>query len=248
MERRALIKNIAAGIVAGMAPSAAWAAGKKDEINSITELGRTILFQGDSITDAGRQRGASGPNHREGLGRGYVFHLAGMLLKDSPHKELELYNRGISGNKVFQLAERWGADCLDIKPDVLSILIGVNDFWHTLSNSYNGTAAVYERDFRKLLDNTMEKLPEVKIIIGEPFIVKGGTAITAQWYPAFKDYQEASFNIARDYNCAFVPYQAYFDQALEEAPAAFWCPDGVHPSIAGAALMAEAWYNTYRKI
>ena len=208
----------------------------------------TILFQGDSITDAGRNRGRYYANDPGGLGSGYVFQIIAELLGSNPGKDLKFYNRGISGNKVFQLADRWDDDCLYLKPDVLSVLIGVNDFWHTLSNNYAGTAKTYNEDLRNLLDRTKKQLPDIKLIIGEPFAVKGGRAITPQWDKDFPDYQKYAKAIAKDYNAAFIPYQDVFDKALKIAPASYWCPDGVHPSIAGAYLMKNAWLEAFDKI
>ena len=109
--------------------------------------GDTILFQGDSITDAGRKRDDSAANSDVAMGRGYAWLAAAQLLIEKPDAGLKIFNRGISGNKVYQLAERWQADCLDLKPNVLSILIGVNDFWHKKKHNYDGTLEKYEGDF-----------------------------------------------------------------------------------------------------
>ena len=208
----------------------------------------TILFQGDSITDAGRNRGRYYANDAGGLGGGYVFQIIADLLGSNPNKNLKCYNRGISGNKVFQLADRWEDDCLNLKPDILSILIGVNDFWHTISSNYKGTAKTYNEDLRKLLDRTKKQLPDIKLIIGEPFAVKGGSAITSQWNKDFPDYQKYAKQVAKDYGAAFIPYQEVFDKALKVASVSYWCPDGVHPSIAGAFLMKNAWLDTFNKV
>ncbi len=204
----------------------------------------TILFQGDSITDAGREKANYYANDAAGMGRGYVFQIVSHLLGTQPEKDWKYYNRGISGHKVFQLANRWDDDCLQLKPDVLSILIGVNDFWHTLNN-YKGTVAGYEADFRKLLDRTLKALPNIKLIIGEPFAVKGGSAIDDEWFPEFPKYQQSARKVAADYKAVFIPYQQIFDDALQLAPAVYWCPDGVHPSMAGGYLMKEAWIKAF---
>ncbi|MBX2816934.1 MAG: SGNH/GDSL hydrolase family protein [Saprospiraceae bacterium] len=203
-----------------------------------------IVFQGDSITDAHRDKARYYANDARGMGNGYVMLTAAELLGTEAAQDVKIYNRGISGHKVFQLANRWDIDCLSLKPTVLSILIGVNDFWHTLDWNYDGTAKVYERDLRALLQRTKEELPDVKLIMGMPFAVKGGTAITSKW-DAFTAYQDACQEIALDFNAAIVPYQRIFDEALDEAPVSYWCPDGVHPSMAGAYLMKEAWMRAY---
>ncbi|GAA0546765.1 SGNH/GDSL hydrolase family protein [Chitinophaga japonensis] len=200
-----------------------------------------VLFQGDSITDAGRKRSEMEPNNTGALGHGYAFLAAASLLEQHAGKNLKIYNKGISGNKVYQLAERWDADCLDLKPDVLSILIGVNDFWHKLNGNYDGTIQKYRDDFKALLTRTKEKLPNVQLIIGEPFAVTGVKAVDDRWYPDFNEYRQAAREIAASFNAVFIPYQSVFDKAQKTAPGAYWTGDGVHPSIAGAALMAEAW-------
>lgn len=209
----------------------------------------TILFQGDSITDAGRNKAHYYPNQDWGMGHGYVYQIVSSLLANNPTSNLHCYNRGISGHKVFQLANRWEDDCLQLHPDVLSILIGVNDFWHTLSHNYKGTAKSYEEDFRKLLNRTMQELPGVKLIICEPFVLKNGTAIKEkEWFPAFMDYQTAARNIASEYRTHWVPFQKVFDEAVEIAPVSHWVPDGVHPSMAGGNLMAKAWLEVFNKM
>jgi len=210
----------------------------------------TILFQGDSVTDGGRKRDSYYANNTwGGLGSSYVFPVVSELLGSNPTSNIRCYNRGISGNKVFQLSNRWEEDCLQIRPDVLSILIGVNDFWHTLSHNYKGTAKSYEDDFRKLLDRTRKELPDVKLMICEPFAIKGGTAIDEEkWFPAFMAYQNAAKKIASDYNAHWVPFQKTFDNALKIAPVYYWCADGVHPSLGGGELMAKTWLEIFGKI
>ena len=200
----------------------------------------TILFQGDSITDCGRSRETQDiANNQSQIGSGYVLFTSADILANHADKTLKIYNRGISGNKVFQLAERWQKDCLDLKPDYLSILIGVNDFWHTKSGGYQGTLEIYESDYRKLIEDTKKALPHIKIIICEPFIIHGGKALDETWEPAFAPYRKAAKKLAKDFELTFVPFQSVFNEALKKAPASYWGEDGVHPSIAGAQLMAQ---------
>lgn len=210
------------------------------------EKNDVILFQGDSITDWGRNKETQEYNTTNNLGSGYPLQTAGQLLLENPEKALKIYNKGISGNKVFQLADRWDADCLQIKPNVLSILVGVNDFWHTLLNGYKGTIDTYITDYHKLLKRTMEALPDVKLIIGEPFALKGVKAVNDQWYPTFDLFRKAARDIAAEYDVPFIPYQSVFDKATELAPASYWSIDGVHPTVAGCALMARAWMETVK--
>ena len=207
--------------------------------------GNIILFQGDSITDAGRNREDEAvPNSQSALGMGYALFAAASLLANYPDKDLNLYNRGISGNKVFQLAERWEKDCLSLQPDILSILIGVNDFWHTKTGGYKGTVETYATDYQKLILQTKKALPKVKIIILEPFIIRGGSALDNTWENDFAPYRNAAKKVASDNKLIFIPLQSVFNEALKYAPAAYWGKDGVHPSIAGAQLMAQAWLKT----
>lgn len=205
-----------------------------------------ILFQGDSITDAGRKKDDAAFNAAAALGSGYSMIAASDLLFKYADKNLKIYNRGISGNKVYQLAERWEKDCLDIKPNVLSILIGVNDFWHKILGRYDGTIDTYRKDYRTLLDRTKQKLPDVKLIIGEPYAVNGIKAVDDKWYPEFNEYRAAAKEIAGSYNAVFIPYQAIYDKAQKEAPGVYWTADGVHPTLAGANLMAHAWMEAVK--
>lgn len=206
----------------------------------------TILFQGDSITDAGRSKKNHNPNDPSALGRGYPVLAAGQLLAEPTGKNLTIYNRGISGNKVYQLAERWDQDCLDLKPDILSVLIGVNDIWHTLVRDYKGTVETYEQGFNALLARTRTALPNVKLVVCEPFVLKYG-AVDDSWFPEFDRYRAAALRVAQKAQAIFIPYQDIFNQALEHAPAGHWLRDGVHPTLAGASLMAQAWIKTVKE-
>ena len=242
--RRNFLKNSSLiGIGTLAIPELVSAAFKEQRIKKRCTISKddVILFQGDSITDSGRKKDSADANNASALGNGYAMIAASTLLYKYAGKSLKIYNRGISGNKVYQLAERWDKDTLDIKPNVLSILVGVNDFWHTLTNNYKGTIKTYNDDFRALLDRTKQKLPETKLIIGEPYALTGIKAVNEKWYPAFNDYRNAAREIADDYDAVFIPYQTVYDKAQESAPGVYWTGDGVHPSLAGAHLMAHAW-------
>src|SRR5690606_25319787 len=161
-------------------------------------------------------------------------------------KQLTIYNKGISGNKVHQLAARWEEDCIALKPRVLSILIGVNDYWHTLTGGYEGTLQVYRDDYRKLLDRTLAALPQVKLVIGEPFAVNNVKAVTDEWFPTFDGYRHAAQEIANEYKAAFIPYQRVFDEGSKRVAPEYWTNDGVHTTLAGAQLMATAWLEAVK--
>lgn len=213
---------------------------------SIFEKGNVILFQGDSITDAGREKKKELPNNAGSFGGGYAFLAASHLLNELPEKKLSIYNRGISGNKVFQLADRWQKDCFDLKPDVLSILIGINDYWHYRNGKYDGTIETYKNDYRKLLEQTVKKLPNVKLVICQPYAVPGARVVDDSWIKPVSEFQEAAKVLANDFNTLWVPFQHVYDEAVKHAPAKYWTADGVHPAMPGAALMAEAWLKVVR--
>ena len=203
----------------------------------------TVLFQGDSITDANRRRGRKGPNDPAALGHGYVFHAAAELMRRYPGLDLQVYDRGISGDKVHQLADRWQRDCIDLKPDVLSILVGVNDYAHAFFHGYGGTLADYQRDYDILLERTRARFPDVKLILGEPFLLEAGD-ITDSHVEGLTAYRDAARALTDKYSAIWVPYQQAFNDALNDAPSEYWAPDGVHPTLAGHMLMARTWLNT----
>jgi lysophospholipase L1-like esterase len=202
-----------------------------------------VLFQGDSITDTGRNREKAGDaNSADAMGKGYAWMAASQVLVERPGDGLKMFNRGISGDKVWQLADRWQADCLDIKPNVLSILVGVNDFAHVHKWKGEGSVAKYEGDYHALVERTKKALPTVKIIICEPFILQAG-GVDESWKPGFAEYRAAAKRVAENAGARFVAFQTMFDRAVKFAPPVAWAPDGVHPSTFGYALMARWWLS-----
>lgn len=242
------VKSAAAGAAALLIPEMAGAVRSKYSPSGVVNApngGAVVLFQGDSITDAGRNRSLEDRvNDFEMLGRGYPLYAAAGLLAARPDRDLRILNRGISGNRVPDLDKRWERDCIDLKPDLLSILIGVNDYGHTRGSNYDGTAERYLSEYRRLLERTRKMLPGTKIVICEPFLIHGGTVLDDSWEPAFAGYRRVAALLAAEFNAGFVPFQEVFNAALEKAPAGYWGADGIHPSTAGAVLMAEAWLKT----
>src|SRR5213593_4881135 len=202
--------------------------------------GSVVLFQGDSITDAGRDRGVAGPNSAGALGSGYPLLVAAAALAARPDRGLRFYNRGISGNKVPDLAARWATDTMALVPDVLSILIGVNDFWHKLSSGYTGTVEDYERQYAALLEETRRALARVRLIVLEPFVLRCG-AVDDRWFPEFDERRAAAERVAQHAGANFVPLQPVFDDLSRRRVPAYWAADGVHPTPAGHAVIAERW-------
>ncbi len=208
------------------------------------EKGASVLFQGDSITDMGRGRTLD-PNHL--LGHGYVFLVCAEEAAAFPERAVTFINRGISGNETGQLAERWKADALDLKPDVLSILIGVNDLNHALKGKGRFPMDKYERAYDKLLAAAVAAVPGVKLILGEPFYAVGD-ATAVRWEEreaAMAGMRAVVERLGAKYRAAVVHYQKMFDAAAERAPAPYWIWDGVHPTFAGHQLMAGEWRRAY---
>lgn len=203
----------------------------------------TILFQGDSITDCGRSReAAAAPNDLLGLGQGYAMMAAAELLSTRPADCLRVFNRGVSGNRVVDLYARIQGDILNLKPDVLSILIGVNDTWHGKNPDWSNGVAIpkYERIYRDLLNEVREALPNVKFVLCEPFVLRCGV-VRDDWVGEIDGRRAAVAKLAKEFGAVLVPFQSMFDEAINQAPPEHWAADGVHPSAAGHLLMAKCW-------
>lgn len=200
-------------------------------------MSRVILFQGDSITDCGR------PRDYEGMGGGYPLVIAAKLSEQLAHKQPKFYNRGISGNRVSDIAARWNEDVYYLNPNLLSILIGVNDAWRIISKLPHGTKDRFARTYRQLLVETIEEIPNCAIVLIEPFILKTTEMAEdwEQWTELLTAYRAEVKALAEEFNLVFVPLQDVFDKACEIAPAEFWLFDGVHPSPAGHQLIANEW-------
>lgn len=198
-----------------------------------------VLFQGDSITDGNRGRSAD-PNHI--LGHGYVFLIASTYGATYPELNLTFLNRGISGNKVTDLEKRWQADTLDLKPDLLSILIGVND-------NRNVPLDQYEEIYDRLLTQTRAANPDIRLVLCEPFTLPVGNVTTNwdSWLEGIKKRQEIVAKLAQKHHAALVHFQRAFDEACKRAPANYWIWDGVHPTYSGHQIMAEEWERAVRE-
>lgn len=205
---------------------------------------KTILFQGDSITDAGR------PKDRDtDLGHGYAALVAAALGCECPG-EYVFYNRGVSGNRVTDLYSRIKRDILNLKPDVMSILIGVNDVWHEYDgNGGNGVdAEKYYKIYAMLIEEIQEALPDTEIMILEPFVLQG-TATNNNWddfYSEVRKRAEKAAQIAEKYGLMFIPLQAQLDAAAQKVPEGYWLADGVHPTMAGHELIKREWLNAFQ--
>ena len=190
-----------------------------------------ILFQGDSITDCGRDR--DDPN---GLGDGYVNLITETVADMYSQTNLKFINRGISGDKIRDLQLRWDADCISLKPDILSILIGVNDTLIT-------PAELFEEEYRMLLKRTSETL-DSKIILCEPFLLLGDSN-------AYRDDLNPKIEIvhklSEEFSTHLLPLDKIFRESCSLNPPEYWAPDGVHPTPAGHALIAKSWIEYVEK-
>ncbi len=204
-----------------------------------------IEFFGDSITDAMRNRENLG--HFSAMGMGFVRQIAGNLIAENPEK-YEIINRGISGNRIVDLYARIKADCWNLEPDVLSILIGVNDVWHEINYQNGVDVERFEKVYDMLLSDTQKRLPNTKIILCEPFVLLGSA--TEERYEEFltvKEYAKAVKRLAEKYNLPFLPLQEKFDEAAKKHEARLYLADGVHPNIAGATLIANEWLKLFQE-
>lgn len=202
--------------------------------------GSRILFQGDSITDGKRGRNAD-PNHI--LGHGYVFIIAARHGAAFPKAKLDFVNRGVSGNTAPNLEQRWKKDALDLKPDLLSVLIGVND------NGKGVSMEEYERAYDKILTDARAANPKLKLVLCEPFGLPVGkrAANWETWFAGIKQRQKITARLAKKHGAALVRFQHAFDNAIKRAPADYWIWDGVHPTYRGHQIMADEWERAVRE-
>jgi lysophospholipase L1-like esterase len=200
-----------------------------------------ILFQGDSITDAFRKPEEINPAFQ--LGNGYAFLVAAKLGARHPERRFEFLNRGVSGHTVQDLENRWQADTLDHLPDLLSLLIGVNNIIIRQNGSKDIPDAEVLDSYRRMLGQMRARNPRIRFLLMEPFLLEAGD-VTAAWKTALKPIQEGVATIAQEFEAPLIPLQGIFDKALSLAPAAYWAYDGIHATHAGKQLIADAWLET----
>lgn len=214
-------------------------------------MSKVILFQGDSITDCGRVREGG-----TDLGGGYPRLVASTLGFDNVN-EYEFINRGISGNRIVDLYARIKSDIINLKPDYMSILIGVNDTWHEIGAQNGVSTEKYEKIFDMLLTEVKEALPNIKIMIMEPFVLEG-TANTAteklpnRWELFKSDvllHADAAERTAKKHGCNYIKLQKLFDDAAKKSGANnYWLRDGVHPTNFGHELIKREWLKAFEEI
>lgn len=201
-----------------------------------------ILFQGDSITDAGRSR-----ENDTNIGTGYPLLVKAALGLENPGK-FEFVNRGVSGNRVVDVYARIKRDIININPDVMSILIGVNDVWHDFSDSPNGVdSQKFYKIYDMLISEIKTALPQIKIMIMEPFVLRG--TATEDKLEAFaaevRKRADMAKKISEKYNLPYIKLQEGFDALAKEADESYWLVDGVHPTPMGHEYIKNQWIKKF---
>ena len=206
---------------------------------SLFKKGGLVLFQGDSVTESGRDK-----NEPKDLGWGYPFKISCFFRDKMAELGLSFLNRGVSGDRAADLSARWDCDCIGLKPDVVSILVGVNDCWHRFRfKMENMPVEVFEKHYREILEKTKDKLPETKIVLLEPFIIPDfdKDSETLVWREDLDPKIHAIRRLAYEFDAAYIPLDGIFAAgAVEAGPDAF-AADGIHPTSLGHALIADAW-------
>lgn len=214
-------------------------------------MAKVILFQGDSITDSGRDRN----NDFYNLGFGYPTLVKAELGCKYPN-EYEFHNKGVSGDKIFNVYARSAMDIFNINPDYMSILIGVNDVWHGLDIGRNTGTERFEDVYDLMIRDIMKTMPQTKLMIMEPFALKGTATDNTETQPdrlekflgKTKEAAAAAKRIAEKYNLVFIPLQSVFDEACKIAPENYWLIDGVHPTAMGHNLIKTEWIKAFESI
>ena len=198
-----------------------------------------LLFQGDSITDAFRDPAEINPAFQ--LGNGFVFLIASRLGLEQPGR-FEFLNRGVSGNSVKELLARWDADALGLKPDAISLLVGVNE----TIRAFRGEPSLNEEEFQKgirlLIDRTLAAPDAPRLMVLEPFLLLADE-VTPDWQAHLKIRQKILCDLCAEFDIPFIETQKNFDERLCQAPPAYWAYDGIHPTHAGFALLASIWLD-----
>ena len=204
-----------------------------------------IVFFGDSITDAGRNREVDHTIYA--YGNGFVKFITGDLMAENP-VDYEIYNRGISGNRIVDLYARIKADVWNLQPDVLSVLIGINDVWHEIGKQNGVDVVRFEKIYRLMLEDTLERLPNVKLILCEPFVLVGSaTAENMSQFLEVKQYAKVVERLAKEFGAYFLPLQEDFERMAKAYSPKLYLMDGVHPNTAGAKLVADKWLALFKK-
>ena len=212
-------------------------------------MGKTILFQGDSITDGNRLKDNDWDlNHQ--MGHGYAYIVNGTLGAKYPEKNLKFINKGISGNKASDLYARWIEDAINIKPDILSVLVGINDCEQFRLCGCSSDSVRFEKTYRLMLDDMLKYNPDVKIVLMEPFGLPVGERKDnfSEMYAILKGYQDATKRVAEDYGAIFIPLQEKFNDLSAKYSPDYWSWDGIHPTVCGHQIVADEWMDKCKEL
>ena len=201
---------------------------------TIIDNNAVVLFQGDSVTDCGRDYLNKGS-----LGTGYAFITAAEMGRKYPNKKIEFLNRGVSGNRVIDLNRRWEEDCLRLNPTWVSLYIGINDVWRRYDDHDLTSVEEFYEGYRKLIERTHEHT-DAKLILVEPFCLPIPEDRKA-WREDLDPKMQAIRELAREFHTLYVPLDGLFASVSTQIDPAHWAEDGVHPTPAGHALIAKAW-------
>lgn len=213
-------------------------------------MAKRILFQGDSITDCGRDR-----NNFYGMGVGHPLLIKAALDVDHPN-EYECINRGISGNRIVDVYARIKIDLINLAPDYMSLFIGVNDVWHEIGSQNGVDTAKFEKIYTMLLDEVKAALPNLKLFLIAPFVVEGEATRAIEEMPdRFERFRTgvdekigAVKRVAEKCGVPCLELQPLFDEACKVAPPEYWTVDGVHPTAAGHELIKREWLKVFKAI
>ncbi|MDI6618866.1 MAG: SGNH/GDSL hydrolase family protein [Clostridiales bacterium] len=201
------------------------------------EKDSVVLFQGDSVTDAGRKYDVP-----DDLGPGYPLFTASLFTALYPELRVKFINRAVSGNRVKDLKSRWKKDCLDLNPSIVSILIGINDTWRRYDSNDPTSAEMFEETYRDILNQVRDNT-SAKIVMLEPYLLPVRKE-EETWREDLDPKIQVVRKLAKEFGAVFIPLDGIFAQASTHVRYETWSLDGVHPTAAGHALIAENWLKT----
>jgi len=214
--------------------------------NLLEQYRLRILFQGDSITHGGR---SNNDDWNHVMGHGYAFTITARIGADYPLQEFQFWNRGVSGDRVSGIYNRRQSDIFDLKPDVLSLLAGVNHVGRLIAGDSDETAEKFAWEYSVLLKSVRETLPDTLLVMCEPFILPVGP-VKEKWHiwsDEIKKRQAVVRQLSAQFGTIYVPLQHIFDSVSDQPRPEYWIWDGVHPMPAGHELIARAWMQAVFK-
>lgn len=202
----------------------------------IIEKDSVVLFQGDSITDCDRNR-----DNADELGKGYAMIASACFSARHPELNVKFLNRGCSGDRAVNLMNRWDTDCIQLKPNWISIMVGINDSWRRYDSNDATSTTDYEHNYKAILKSAREKL-NARFILIEPFVLPYPED-RKTWREDLNPRIEVVHKLAAEFGAVLIKMDKIFAEAITKAPPIYWSRDGVHPTPAGHALIAQSWLD-----